>query len=127
MKSLKIAQKGLNYSFLGVFLLSFLAPCAQAMEQANPGLMTPTLCIAPEIDEVTDDETRIYLPEPAKFACAYQGCTYTAATKSNLNSHVNTVHSKLKRFKCVYPDCKYSAYYKSQIRAHAKSKHRFEN
>jgi hypothetical protein len=136
MKFIKTAKNGLFYPILGIFLvLSLFQPSLQAMERPDlqATLVTPTRVNA-FIDEVTDDETRIYLPEPKKvennetknlkrFLCTHEGCDYKASTKSNLNQHLMR-HTKQKRFKCSFQDCTYTAYFECHMRAHMRDTHK---
>ena len=146
MKFMKIAKKALFCPVLGVFLtafaLSLLNSATQAMEPRPAFLRTATMSVAPEIsssslDEVTDDETRIYLPKAkkvkttskktiVKFPCTYEGCIHKASNKHNLTQHMK-IHTGTKNFQCKYPGCNYAAYFQCHIRVHMKRKHKLED
>ena len=165
MKFIKMAKKAVFCPLLGVFLtifsLSLLNSPIKAMErhiitepqasatvptasimQVIPALRTATMSVAPEmsnssLDELTDDETRIYLPEAkkvkitskktiVKFPCTYEGCIHKASNKHNLTQHMK-IHTGAKNFQCKYPGCRYAAYYKCHIRVHMKRTHKLEN
>lgn len=40
------------------------------------------------------------------YACTTDGCKFTFAQKSQLESHVSTVHLKERNFACLFKDCK---------------------
>ena len=48
---------------------------------------------------------RIHSDLPRLYDCTQNDCKYRAKTLSNLNSHINSVHVKVRRFKCHYERC----------------------
>ena len=154
MKFVKKAKKTVFCPIFGVFFailsLSFNNSPLRAMEShivtgleasaAVPSSQTGTMIVAPEmsscVDEVTDDETRIYLPESKKFKnestkqkekfpCTHERCTHKASNKANLKQHLMR-HTGVKPFTCAVPHCTYSAYFKSHVRAHMKNTHKLQ-
>ena len=56
-----------------------------------------------------------------QYKCIYEGCDYSTAWKSGLNSHRDTKHHNVKRFKCSI--CDFEAYKRGNLDRHLDSVH----
>ena len=56
-----------------------------------------------------------------QYKCTYEGCDYSTAWKSGLNSHRDTKHHNVKRFKCSI--CNFEAYKSGNLNRHLDSVH----
>ena len=56
-----------------------------------------------------------------QYKCIYEGCDYSTAWKSGLNSHRDTKHHNVKRFKCSI--CDFEAYKRGNLDRHLNSVH----
>ena len=56
-----------------------------------------------------------------QYKCTYEGCGYSTAWKSGLNSHRDTKHHNVKRFKCSI--CDFDAYKSGNLKRHLDSVH----